>query len=297
MFKFLRSRAKVFYWVIAVTFILFLFLGGMTSRGCNAPGMRQAEPGVIGYVNDVRITSQMYQMAVSQQMNIMRQQAQGRELNANQSALAAQQAWDSLVQQAIFMQEIEERGITATDEEILAVFENSPPPQILGAYRNEDGSVDMERYFSDLQNPEIDWTQQELYIKSLIPWQKLQTELSSGATVSDEEVREEYLRQTGQAVAEYVGVLYNDLEGDFEPTNQEVSDWYEAHLEDYPSAARATCQVVRFAKTPSPEDEADVLDFITEIREEIVSGAKTFEQAAAQYSDCLLYTSDAADED
>ena len=78
MFKFLRSRAKVFYWVIASTFILFLFLGGMTSRGCNAPGTRQSEPGVIGYVNGTRITSQMYQMAVSQQMNMMRQQAQCR---------------------------------------------------------------------------------------------------------------------------------------------------------------------------------------------------------------------------
>ena len=41
MFKFLRSQAKVFYWVIAGTFILFLFLGGMTGRGCQAPGTKK----------------------------------------------------------------------------------------------------------------------------------------------------------------------------------------------------------------------------------------------------------------
>ena len=132
MFKFLRSQAKVFYWVIAATFILFLFLGGMTTRGCNAPGTRRAEPGVVGYVNGERITSQQYQNAVAMQLNQMQQQGQAREIDANQRALAQQQAWDSLVYQTLFMQEIRARGLTATDEEILAVFRDSPPPELLG---------------------------------------------------------------------------------------------------------------------------------------------------------------------
>ena len=42
MFKFLRSQAKIFYWVIAATFILFLFLGGMTGRGCQPPGAKKS---------------------------------------------------------------------------------------------------------------------------------------------------------------------------------------------------------------------------------------------------------------
>ena len=91
MFKFLRSQAKIFYWVIAATFILFLFLGGMTGRGCTAPGTRQAEPGVIGYVNGQQISAQQYEYAVRQQLNQMSQQAQGRDLNANQVALAREE--------------------------------------------------------------------------------------------------------------------------------------------------------------------------------------------------------------
>jgi parvulin-like peptidyl-prolyl isomerase len=285
MFKFLRSQAKVFYWVIAATFILFLFLGGMTGRGCQAPGTRQAEPGVVGYVNGQRITSQQYQFALSQQMGMMRQQAQGRELTSNQVAMAAQQAWDALVQNAIFEQEIEDRGIKATDQEVLDTFQNNPPPELLAQYRTEEGSLDLDRYYADLQNPEVDWSQAENYVRSLIPWRKLTEQIGSAAVVSDEEVREEYVRQTGRAVAEFMGVLYADLEGDFEPTNQEVSDWYDAHLEDYELGARATAHVVRFPKNPSEEDEEEVRTFMLEIREEIVSGAKTFEQAAAQYSE------------
>jgi len=168
MFKFLRSQAKVFYWVIAATFILFLFLGGMTGRGCRAPGTRQAEPGVVGYVNGQRIAAQQYDYAVRQQLNQMNQQAQGRELNANQVALAREQAWDALVQNTIFQQEIEARGLKATDDEVLAVFENSPPPELLAQYRTETGQIDMARYYSDLQNPDVDWSQAESYVRSLM---------------------------------------------------------------------------------------------------------------------------------
>jgi len=285
MFKFLRSQAKVFYWVIAATFILFLFLGGMTGRGCQAPGSKQFEAGVIGTVNGAQISAQQYDYAVRQQRAQMRQQAQGRELNANQFAAADQQAWDSLIQASIFAEAIDEMGITVSDEEVLSVFENSPPPELLAQYRDENGNVDINRYYADLQNPEVDWSQQEAYIRAMLPWQKLTETVAAGAVVSDEEVREEYIRQTGKAVAEYIGVLYMDLEGEFEPTEDEINAWYMAHQDDYQAPEKASCLVVKFAKEPSVQDNQEVLDFLLEIREEILSGTRTFEEAASEYSE------------
>jgi len=285
MFKFLRSQAKVFYWVIAATFILFLFLGGMTGRGCQAPGTKKFQAGVIGTVNGTDITGQQYDYAVRQQRGQMRQQAQNRELNANQNAAANQQAWDSLVQAAIFQQAIEERGITVSDAEVLSVFENNPPPELLAQYRDENGIVDMNRYFADLQNPAVDWSQQEAYIRAMLPWQKLTEEISADVVVTDEEVRQEYIRQTGKAVAEYIGITFADLEDDFEGSEAELDEWYQAHPDDYQSPAKAQCQVVMFAKQPSELDYDEILEFMLEIREEIVSGQKEFGNAAAEYSD------------
>ncbi len=285
MFKFLRSQAKIFYWVIAATFILFLFLGGMTGRGCQAPGQKQYEAGVIGTVNGAKITAQQYDYSVRQQRAQLSQQAQGRELNANQFAAADQQAWDSLIQAAIFAEAIDEMGITVSDEEVLSVFENSPPAELLARYRDENGNVDINRYYADLQNPEVDWTQQEAYIRAILPWQKLTETVAAGAVVTDEEIREEYIRQTGKAVAEYIGVLFTDLEGEFEPTENEISEWYLAHPDDYQAPAKANCQVVKFAKEPSAEDNQEVLDFLLEVREEILSGNKSFEEAASEYSE------------
>ncbi len=286
MFQFLRSQAKVFYWVIAATFILFLFLGGMTSgRGCSPDGSRQFDAGVAGTVNGDKISRQAYQMAVSQQTAQMRQQAPNRDLNSNQYAQAEQSAWDGLVQAMIFQQAIEEMKIEVSDEEILSVFENNPPPELLAQYRDAEGNVDINRYYADLQNPEVDWSAQEAYLRQVLPWQKLTETISAGAIVTDEEIREEYVRQTGRAAAEYMGVVFADLAEDFEPTEEEITAWYNGHPDDYQAPAKAQVKAVRFAKLPSDADKQEIRNFILEIREEIVSGQTEFATAAIEYSD------------
>ena len=131
MFKFLRSQAKVFYWVIAATFILFLILGGLTGRGCQAPGTRNLEAGVVGSVNGTKISAQQYDYAVRQQIAMMRQQSPDRDLNANQYAMARERAWDALVQNALVEQAIKDRKIKVDDAEVLDAFRNNPPAELL----------------------------------------------------------------------------------------------------------------------------------------------------------------------
>jgi len=286
MFKFLRSQAKVFYWVIAGSFVLFLFLGGMTGRGCQAPGTKKRiEAGVIGSVNGDKITSQSFDFAVQQQLAQMRQQNRGQQLNADQIATANQQAWDALVANLIFEQAVAARKIKVSDEEVLDVFRNNPPPQILAQFRDEAGNVDMDAYYAALQNPENDWTSTENYVRTMIPRQKLNEDIGANATVSDEAVREEYIRQTGKAVAEYMGVLFAEMKDIPDPTEAEIDAWYQSHPDDFLGQEEAQVKVVRFAKTASPSDDTEVLGFLKEIREEIVAGDRDFATAATEYSD------------
>jgi hypothetical protein len=173
MFKFLRSQAKIFYWVIAASFILFLFLGGMTSRGCQAPGSRQLEAGVIGTVNGDNISYQQYQFSIQQQRAQLRQQSQGREINANEDATAVQRAWDQLVGEILFNQAMDEMDITVSKEEVLFVFQNNPPQALLNNFRDENGQIDMQSYQAALSNPAVDWSQQEAFVMDNLRRQKL----------------------------------------------------------------------------------------------------------------------------
>jgi peptidyl-prolyl cis-trans isomerase D len=286
MFKILRSKAKIFYWVIAATFILFLFLGGLTGRGCQAPGTRQLQAGIIGTVNGIDITAQQYDFTVRQQTAMLGQQSGGSELTANQHAMARQRAWDNLVRTAIADGAIRERGIKATDQEVLDTFRNDPPQEILAGYRDANGQIDIQRYFADLNNPDNDWSMAEAFVRqTVIPQRKLVEEITAGAVVGDEDVREEYLRQTGRAVAEYMGVVYAQQTDVPEPTDDEVQAWYESHLDEYAQDERRSCQVVRFAKEAAEADWTEIEQFMQEIRQEIVSGEKLFAEAATEYSD------------
>jgi peptidyl-prolyl cis-trans isomerase D len=285
MFKILRSNAKVIYWFIAASFLLFLALGGLTSRGCQAPGSGSGDVGVIGSVNGVELSAQQYDFMVRQQIAAMRQQNGDRDLNANQYAAARERAWDLMVQDALVTQAIEERGIKVTDAEVLDTFQNNPPAELLAQYRTEQGGIDMQQYYADLQNPAMDWSRAEEYVRELIPRQKLNTEIASTATITDQDTRREYIRQTTQAVAEYVGVAFTDLNEDFTPSDADIQAWYDEHQDDYQREARKGSSVVRFAKNPSETDYEEVRTYLSEIREEIISGSTTWEAAAAEYSE------------
>ncbi len=286
MFKILRQKAKLFYWVIAASFILFLFLGGMTTgRGCQGSGSMGLEPGVIGTVNGDQITSQQYEFARRQQIAQMRQQNGNQDLNANQYAAASAQAWDALVRNVLIEQAVANHDIEVSDAEVLEVFQTNPPAEILEQFRTPEGIVDMNAYYAALQNPENDWTSAEQYIRSLLPRQKLNDEVAGGAMVSDVEVREEFIRQTGKATAEYMGVLFTDVGADYEPTEAELTAWYDSHQDEYQGEIQGQAKVVQFAKKASEQDSADVLSFIQEIREDILSGRVDFATAASDNSE------------
>ncbi len=286
MFKFLRSQAKVFYWVIAGSFVLFLVLGGLTGRGCQAPGTsKKYEPGVIGKVNGTKLMAQAYDQAVKQQTDMLHQQFPDRELTADQFAMARQRGWDELVQDALVEQAIKKDKIKVTDQEVLDTFKNNPPQELLANYRDKDGKVDMEKYYADLQNPNIDWSRAENYIRTFIlPRQKLMTIITAGATVDDAAVKAEYLRQTGRAVAEFMGISFSDLEASA-PSDSEITAYYNNHLDDFQGEAKVACSFVRFPKEPSAADYADVRSYIQDIRTEIISGKKSFADAAKEYSE------------
>ncbi len=74
MFKLLRSKAKFIYWIIAASFILFIFLAwGADFQGRGARGRPDAGI-VVGQVNGSPITAQEWDQALQNYMARMRQQ-------------------------------------------------------------------------------------------------------------------------------------------------------------------------------------------------------------------------------
>ena len=286
MFKLMRSKAKFLYWFIAISFILFMGLTNMGGRGCQSSLQQDPRMQAIGEVNGSPILHTEYQDYYRSLVQQLRNQSQNREVNPNQYANAEQRAWDDMVRRQIMDQAMDEMDIEVSPEEIKDRFENNPPFQILQYFRNQEtGQVDMDAYYAALTNPEMDWSGFEVFVHDLIRSEKLQQAVTEGVSVSDEEVREEFLNQTGQAVAEYIGVSFNDIKDDYQPADEEIQAWYDDHPEDFEEPVKASVDAVRWKKVASDADYEEIKQFVNEIREEILSGQKTFEEAAAEYSD------------
>jgi len=285
MFKFLRSNAKFFYWVIAATFIAFIFVAwGMDVAGSR--GMHQGASSV-GAVNGVEISGFAYDRAVREMQASMRANAPDQPITANQAAIAQEQAWEQLVRERLMLEEIERLGLGVTDEEILQIFRESPPPEILQAFVGEDGMPDMQEYYAALGNPAsgIDWRQVEQYVRQSVPRQKLAQILTAGVTVSEGAVRDLYLGQNGRVVAEYMGLALNDLATDYEPSDEEIEAYYQRNAGQYWQAERGKAKIAAWEVTASEADDREALDLAREIKRSLEDGDQTFANAAAIYSE------------
>ena len=285
MFKFLRSNAKFFYWVIAATFVAFIFLAwGMDIAG---GGSGSVSRNAVGSVDGVEIPAWSYDRAVQEIQNGMRAQQPDRALTANQVAAARDQAWDQLVRQQILAAEVRRHGLAISDQELERIFRESPPPEIIAAFTDEEGRFDQQAYFNALGNPAsgINWPLVEQMVRRSVPQQKLILMLTGGITVSEDEVREAYRQQTARAVVEYMGLPLAEQTTGYEPTEAEIEAHYEAHLGQFWQPALGHAKLAVWDFVPSPADFEEVRALSLEVKEEIESGLRTFAEAAAVYSE------------
>jgi parvulin-like peptidyl-prolyl isomerase len=160
------------------------------------------------------------------------------------------------------------------------MLRNNPPPALLAQYD------DIDQYYEDLDNPSVNWNRVRESLRQTIPLQKLQQRIMASAVVGEQELRQAYREQSTRMVAEYVGVRFSDIELEDETVSDaEAREWYEANLGDYKQPARTSVNLVKVEKVASEEDEQEILSILEEIRNDIVSGRLTFEEAARTYSE------------
>lgn len=284
MFKLLRSRAKFFYWIIAVSFILFTFI--VWGAQCNRQdGPQQQGPTWIGSINGMEITTVEWDNTLRNYMARLRETYQTSALTINQRAQATETVWNGLLRTKLEDAEIARRGLDVDDDEILDVLKNNPPPELLSQFTTPEGEVDMAAYYDELANPERDWTGVEAYLRAVLPREKLVEALSADVSIPAEEIRDAFYERNMKAIAEYVGVHFNDLTFEAEPTEEEIAAYYAGHEEDFLQPERVAIQLVTFPKEASELDDSDVHSLALDVRQEILDGTMEFAEAAAIYSE------------
>lgn len=278
--KQMRENTKVILWVVVIAFVITIFaVWGLDLQSTSS----HTEKSLVGKVNGVKVTPQMYNTIYTQLAQQVR--AQSGDLTSAQQEMIRDQAWENIVSNIITSEQIKKLGITVTDEEVLNFLKNSPPAEVQQYFKDKNGNFDYAAYQAALNNPDADWTAVEELARQRIPIVKLNQYLMSQVHVSAAEVRRLFAEQNTKMVARYVEFPLDaeDIAG-YDPSPEEVKAYYDAHADQFKDVERATVEFVRVPVTPSQEDRDELNQFVRGIREDAVKSGD-FQTQVTTYSE------------
>jgi peptidyl-prolyl cis-trans isomerase D len=283
MLKQLREKTKTILWIVVVAFVVSIFaVWGMNLR---TPTTRLRDDDAVGSVDGAVITRSNYSSAFTQVYEEFKvQRGEDYIPNPMEQRMLADQAWELSVQKILMSREIEKHNITISDNELIDFLRRNPHPTLREVFQTEEGQFDYEAYLRSLSNPEVDWTDLEMWGRRLLPELKLQTYLIAQVHVSEPDILERFKRENTEVKAQYIQVPLPTEESGYEPAETEIDSLYETVKEKYTEPESRGIKVIAIEKKPTEADEQEVAERLREIREEIAAG-QDFADLAEEYSD------------
>lgn len=270
MMRQMREATKPIMLVTALAFVaLMVFEWGM-----DASGMSSGSVGEIGRVNGDPVNYDDY-MAAYRRLYDQVQNSQEGMITSQQNRELEDAAFDEVVTQILIQQELRERGIRVTDQEISEAAQFSPPDYLRPQFMNDQGQFDLQGYQSFLASlPPEQLLILEAFYRDVIPRGKLLRQVTSGIYVSDAELWQRYQDENAQVEIRFVPFdpagRYPDAE--FTVPESEIEAYYVDNEEEFEVPARASVRAAVLPKTPTAADSAAALERAQEVRAEIVGG-------------------------
>lgn len=287
MMQDLREKTKWIMIVVAVAFVaLMVFEWGMDISGQSAA----TQTGELGRVNNRPVALQAYNTVYQQLYQRAQAQTGGQQLSREQIRQLEELAWEQTVNQILIDQELQRRGIRATDAEIRQAARFAPHPDLMN---NElfqtNGQFDLSKYQQFLASPAANdelLLQLEGYYREMIPRAKLMRQVTAGTYISDADLWRSWRDRNETATVEYVPLdLARLVPGDVQVSDAEIRSYYNAHKDEFTRPASARLSLAYLPKAASAADSAAALTKARQVRQEILGGADFAEVAQRESSD------------
>lgn len=288
MLKQLRMNTKIIMLIVVVFFIgMIVFDWGMDISGRR----RGIQAGIIGEVNGVKIRYDNYDALVRNQRDTL---GSNQPMTYQDTRQLHEDVWDYIVNNVLIEQEIEKRGITYTDKELVSFMLSNPPQMVyqIPAF-SDNGSFSLTKYQNFIQDPANFKDPQgrqflnyiEMESKRMLPRLKLQQSLENGLFVRESEVHDRWLREKEQRKMDWLYIPASRLgsyPGDVD--TDALLAYYNEHREDYRREELRSLDVVFFPMAPTSTDSVDVMERANLLTERARSG-EDFASLANEYSE------------
>ena len=229
----LRDKTHIILYTLLAAFLaLIVFEWGMNFTGNSGKKANQA-----GTVNGKVISSAQYEEAAKSITENFRRSKPGVEVTPEIEFKLQQQAWESLVKQALLDQQFEKFGITLQDQEVVDALNGPTPPMVIRQYFTNPatGAIDRTKLESVRRDPrekEV-WLQLEKYVRLELKENKLLRALLTLNHVGDSELDNLVTRVFTRFSASFIPVPFSfaGLDSNFPVKEEEIKKYYDEHKE------------------------------------------------------------------
>lgn len=254
---------------IIIIFLILAFVATIIFEwGMNYLGIKGGDITVFGKVNGEEITYEQYEALLQQQIEAMRQQSGGKDIDENMLTQLREQVWNNLVQQTLTKHEIERLGIKVTDAEILDWIYNRPeqlPDVIKRNFMDSTGVFNMEFYQQALQMKTQEattfWNEVERYMREVLLAEKLQTIITASVNVSEYDVLQKYKDDNLKANFNFAFLDINSVldTNALAVSEDELKKYYDEHKDEFKQNEAVRFRYVIFNDAATAEDSAAAL--------------------------------------
>ena len=163
--------------------------------------------------------------------------------------LFEQQVGQQMVQQRILLAEAAKLGISANSDDVIQFLHQGQAGQVLfpnGKFIGQDQYAALIASRFDLSVPEF-----EESVKNDITIQRLRAYVTAGATVSDKDAREQYIKQNTKIKFQYAVISADDIRKTINPTDAELETFFKKNAARYANAVPEQRTIQYFAFTPN----------------------------------------------
>ncbi len=217
MLRILRKKMKgILIAVIIVIIPAFIFFyGAGRSRG------RQPQAVVVAKVNGQKIDYRQFYNAY--------QRAKGRRRSGywdeEKERQLRKETLDGLIREILLPQEAKRRRIKVTDQEVFDQISSIPALQ-------REGKFDEALYLSVLSYQGLSPERFEAQMRDDLMVKKLVSQVTEGVEVSEEELREEYIKRNEEVRVKYLLFKKEDFKKDLKVEEKELKDYLEENREE-----------------------------------------------------------------
>ena len=276
MFQGLRRHSS---WIIIV--IAAVFIIGYAMMGVSGVFQKKVH---LGEIAGKTITADAFQQYVENEYATYLQQNPDATIDENTEGQIVDSAWNKLVQSTVYDKEIKARKIKVSTEDILEKMKNPGDDIKSNPGFQTDGVFDEAKYKEILYSNEEFASMLEDYYRGSLPYEKLFEAVKAEATITEDEVREQYINQHNSADAQIIFFDMNKIDK-FDITEEDELAYYNAHKEEYKKDPARKYKFVKIVNEASDADKNVVKARIDSLFEVAIYSGIPFEDIAREYSE------------